>query len=64
MSETTIKLSDSETEILSEVLESYLSDMSMEISDTDKMDYREKLKARRTVIRKILKEIQTTSENN
>jgi hypothetical protein len=63
MSETTIKLSDLEKEILSEVLESYLSDMSMEITDTDSMDYREQLKARRTVIQKILKEIKEPAEN-
>ena len=64
MSETIIKLSDSERDILSEVLESYLSDMSMEITDTDSMDYREQLKTKRTVIQKILKEIQAPSENN
>ena len=64
MSETIIKLSDSERDILSEVLESYLSDMSMEITDTDSMDYREQLKARRIIIQKILKEIQIPSENN
>lgn len=63
MSEITIKLSDSEKDILSKVLESYLSDMSMEITDTDSMDYREQLKARRTVIQKILKEIKEPSEN-
>lgn len=62
MPESSINLSDSEKEILSEVLESYLSDMSMEITDTDSMDYREKLKARRTVIQKILKEIRKISE--
>lgn len=63
MSETTIKLSELEKEILSEVLESHISDMTMEITDTDSMDYREQLKARRTVLQKILKEIKGPSEN-
>ena len=57
MPETTLKLSDSEKEILSEELESHLSDLGMEITDTDSMEYREKLKAKRTVIQKILKEL-------
>lgn len=63
MSETIIKLSDAEKEILSEVLESDLSDLSMEITDTDSMDYRETLKSKRTVIQKILKEIKNPSES-
>ena len=62
MPETTIILSESEKEILSEVLESYLSDMGMEITDTDSMDYREKLKAKRNVIRKILQDIRKPEE--
>ncbi len=63
MPETTIKLSDSEIEILSEALESHLSDLGMEITDTDSMEYREKLKAKRTVIQKILKELRQLSED-
>ena len=63
MPETTIKLSDSEKEILSEALESHLSDLGMEITDTDSMEYREKLKAKRTVIQKILKELRQLSED-
>ena len=62
MHETKITLSESEKEILSEVLESYLSDMGMEITDTDSMDYREKLKAKRNVIRKILQDIRKPAE--
>lgn len=63
MSETTIKLSELEKEILSEVLEGYLSDMSMEITDTDSMDYREQLKAKRTVLQKILQEVKGPAKN-
>ncbi len=57
MADTTITLSDSEKEILAEALDTYLSDLGMEITDTDSMDYREKLKLKRTVIQKILKEL-------
>ncbi len=57
MSDTTIILSDSEKEVLAEVLDSYLSDLGMEITDTDNMDFREKLKSKRTVIQKILREL-------
>ena len=63
MPETTLKLSDSEKEILSEALESHLSDLGMEITDTDSMEYREKLKTKRTVIQKILKELRKLSED-
>ena len=61
MPETIIKLSDSEKQILSEILESYLSDLSMEITDTDQMDFREKLKSKRTLIQKILHELKPES---
>ncbi len=57
MQEVTLTLTDQEKEILSEALEGYLSDLGMEITDTDQMDFREKLKSKRTVIQKILKEI-------
>ena len=52
-----INLTLSEKEILAEALESHLSELGMEITDTDSMEYREKLKAKRTVIQKILKEL-------
>ena len=61
MADITITLSDAEKEVLAEALDSYLSDLGMEITDTDSMDYREKLKAKRTVIQKILKEIRWTA---
>ena len=57
MPDTTITLSDSEKEILAEALDTYLSDLGMEITDTDSMDFREKLKYKRTVIQKILKDL-------
>ena len=52
-----LRLEPTEAEVLRMVLESYLSDLRMEIADTDSMDFREKLKARKQVLRKILESI-------
>lgn len=49
-----INLNQEEQEILRMVLESYLSDLRMEISDTDSWDFREHLKERKAVIIKVL----------
>ena len=49
-----IELKPTEAEVLKMVLESYLSDLRMEIADTDSMDFREKLKARKMVLRKVV----------
>jgi len=49
-----LELDFTEAEVLRMVLESYLSDLRMEIADTDSMDFREKLKARKAVLRKIV----------
>lgn len=45
-----LDLNEEEREILVMVLESYLSDLRMEIADTDRMDFREMLKKRKAVI--------------
>jgi hypothetical protein len=50
-------LKPTEAEVLRMVLESYLSDLRMEIADTDSMDYREKLKGRKAVLRGIVNRI-------
>jgi hypothetical protein len=49
-----IDLDATERSILMQTLESYLSDMSFEIADTDRMEFREELKAKRQVLNKIL----------
>jgi hypothetical protein len=49
-----LEMKPTEAEVLRMVLESYLSDLRMEIADTDSMDYREKLKGRKTILRKIV----------
>lgn len=49
-----IELEPTEAEVLKMVLESYLSDLRMEIADTDSKDFREQLKARKLVLRKVV----------
>jgi hypothetical protein len=49
-----IDLDPTEAQVLKMVLESYLSDLRMEIADTDSMDFREQLKARKMVLRKVV----------
>ena len=48
-----LELNDEESLILNETLQSVLSDLSYEISNTSLHDYREQLKARRAVLEKI-----------
>ena len=56
-----ININEAEAEILMEVLESYLSDLSMEIRATDKLEFREALKAKRISLQRILEEIKKKS---
>ena len=49
-----IELSTTEAEILRNALESYLSDLRMEIADTDSQDFRDQLKVRKEVLRKVI----------
>lgn len=55
-----LDLSDAEIAILAEILESTLSDLRMEIADTDSMDYREMLKQRKAVLTKALEALRPT----
>ena len=49
-----LDLDEREREILGVVLRSYLSDLRMEIADTDRQDFRDMLKERKVVISKVL----------
>ena len=49
-----LNLADDEVEIMRDVLTDYLSDLRMEIVDTDQMDYRETLKQRRRVLENVV----------
>ncbi len=48
-----LDLKPNEIRILLEVLDSYLSDLRMEIADTDRLDFREMLKQRKEVLLKV-----------
>ena len=52
-----LDLDETERKVLLETLESYLSDLSYEIADTDQFDYRERLKAKRAVLNKIMEAV-------
>jgi hypothetical protein len=54
-----LNLSEEDINTLIAVLESYVSDLSMEIADTDTMDYRDKLKSKRISIHKALDQIKS-----
>ncbi len=49
-----LDLTKEENDILAMVLENYLSDLRMEIADTDSMDFRESLKKKKDVLKKVL----------
>ncbi len=53
-----LELTKEEKDILAMVLESYLSDLRMEIADTDSMNFRESLKKRKDVLKKVLETLQ------
>ncbi|MEW5707975.1 MAG: hypothetical protein AB1830_03590 [Pseudomonadota bacterium] len=51
---TQLELSPEEREVLIEVLESFLSDLRMEIADTERLAFRERLKSREQIIKRLL----------
>lgn len=53
----TLDLSESDIINLIEVLNSCLSDLSFEIADTDRQEYRDKLKLKRSSLMKILAQL-------
>ena len=58
----TLQLDEQEKRALIIVLESYLSDLRYEIADTDSMDYREELKARKALLMKVLDALKASVE--
>ncbi|RMG67363.1 MAG: hypothetical protein D6715_04930 [Calditrichaeota bacterium] len=53
----TLELNEQERTVLIEVLESYLSELRMEIANTDRLAYREQLKQRKQVLLAILEKL-------
>jgi hypothetical protein len=56
----TLELSPNEAATLRDVLASYLSDLRMEIADTDSMDFREGLKEREALLKRLMQQLQGT----
>ena len=54
----TLELTRREAEELGKVLESYLSELRMEIAGTDSWDYRQGLKERKIVLHQLLQQVQ------
>ena len=52
-----IRINSDDAKILAEILESNISELSGEISDTDRLEFRDSLKSKRTVLQRILAEI-------
>ena len=57
-----LNLAGDEIELMREVLEIYLSDLRMEIADTDRLEFRERLKERKHVIVKVLDALPVTAQ--
>lgn len=49
-----LNFSEEELKMFKEILESYLSDLRMEIADTDRMDFRENLKKKENFLNELL----------
>jgi hypothetical protein len=49
----TIQLADEEAEVLRAVLEEYISELRMEVSNTDIMDFREALKRKEEILKRV-----------
>lgn len=56
-----IDLSDVEAATLRDALDSYLSDLRMEIADTDRMDFREGLKEQRKILEGLLQRLEAAA---
>lgn len=59
-----VSLTAEEAQILIESLECHITELSHEIADTDSMDYREKLRRKKSTLNKILKEIEKIEDES
>jgi hypothetical protein len=57
-----LELTSREAAVLASLLDTTLSDLSYEIANTDGLDYREHLKARRAVLRKLRDAVQSEGQ--
>jgi len=58
-----LKLDENEREVLLQLLENCISDLRVEITDTDNLDYKNMLKGRKAVMIKLLEALQSTKTN-
>jgi len=49
-----ISLNEHEAAVLKEVLEHYIPDLRMEIADTERKEFRDRLKEREEILKKVL----------
>jgi hypothetical protein len=56
-----LDLTPKELEILEHVLADYVSDLGMEIANTDRLEYRDMLKERKSVIQRMLAIVRGTT---
>lgn len=54
-----LNLAPQEAQVFAEILKTLIADLRMEIADTDRMEYREKLKDRKRLVIKVLESIST-----
>ena len=52
-----IELTQEKAQMLGDILDSYLSDLRMEIADTDKMEFRENLKKKEVFLKELLRHL-------
>jgi hypothetical protein len=57
-------LSPEEVQVIREILESYLGDLRVEVHHTDDFDYREGLKHKEVVIKKLLQQLQPEASSS
>jgi len=57
-----LELTEQERLVLRDALESYLSDLRMEIADTDRKNFREQLKQNKEILQNILNQLKRTDE--
>ena len=53
-----LKITEEERELLIEILENDISDLRMEIADTDRREYREMLKNREALMKRIQQKLE------
>ena len=56
-----LDLTSEEAYVLREVLQSYLSDLRMEMADTDRRDFRDQLRHRKEILEKVAEALAPTT---